>query len=508
MSIALQSADVERFRDLIEARIGLNHSDEKLGWLAGLMRRHMQARGLEEGAYLQWLAQAEVPDEVAPLIQDLTVAETYFFRHIEQLDALCQEAVPRLLNAHGHGMAGGLRILSAGCASGEEAYSIAMLLDDLHKDAGVPVQIDAVDLNPAVVAKARRARYAAWSLRETPSWARDRWFRQDARELTLDERIRARVRFDVANLNDDDAPCWHRGPYDVVFCRNVLMYFSTPRMEAVIQRLARVMRPGGYLFLGHAETLRGLQHDFCLCHSHGTFYYRLGMAGQVADQAARRNDTTRGSDWVQSIEQASRRVHELTRQAEQMHADWRALAPSVPPVASAVSHADIHAVLGDLQRERLDLAGQKLDALERTAPQDLDLRILRAALLLHAGQAAAARDLCAAMPVEGRRGADALHVQSLCQAALGDQPGAIVLDQAALRLDASFAMPRLHLGLLARRDGRLELARQELSRAHALLPQEDEVRVRLFGGGFSREMLVTLSHTELLACGGAPACGH
>src|SRR6185369_13742864 len=101
-----------------------------------------------------------------------------------------------------------------------------------------------------------------------------RWFTPVGRDFVLDDRVRASVRFEARNLVRDDPHLWQPNTYDIIFFRNVLMYFTPENAQAVIGRISRALRPGGYLFLGHAETLRGLSSDFHLRHTHDTFYYQ------------------------------------------------------------------------------------------------------------------------------------------------------------------------------------------------------------------------------------------
>ena len=129
-------------------------------------------------------------------------------------------------------------------------------------------------MNRSVLQKAEKARYSAWALRETPPPIKEKWFRRDGRELALDEQLRRTVHFKQANLASDDPALWQPAVYDVIFCRNVLMYFAPDQMRAAIARIAASLAPGGYLFLGHAETLRGVSDDFELHHAHDAFYYR------------------------------------------------------------------------------------------------------------------------------------------------------------------------------------------------------------------------------------------
>ena len=264
--------DVERFRTVLVRRLGLQFDDSKLGLLGDVLRRRTAQHQAGGGDYLTSLERAPPPGECDALAEELTVTETYFFRNHEQFDALAAIVLPDRLRRRGD--ARRLSLLSAGCASGEEAYSLAIAATEALPDSGWRAEIRAADLNPAALAKARRGRYSAWALRETSAEAKRRWFTPEGPLMAVDETVRAAVRFESANLADPDAKLWKAGAHDVIFCRNVLMYFSTEQRRAAIARLGQCLAPGGYLFLGHAETMTGLSDAFHLRHSHNCFYYQ------------------------------------------------------------------------------------------------------------------------------------------------------------------------------------------------------------------------------------------
>jgi len=490
----VSSSHIERFRDLVASRLGLQFEEARLGWLAEVLRRRMNARGQSAEPYLARL-QAEGPrSELAALAPELTVAETYFFRNIEQFHALRDSLLPAHLQACGTRRS--LRILSAGCASGEEAYSIAMTLHGL-----ADLLIRAVDLNPVVIEKAWQARYSDWALRETPPAMRQRWFRQDGRELVLNDAIRGAVTFEQRNLGEDDAELWQPGAYDVIFCRNVLMYFTPQGAQAVVARIARALVPGGHLFLGHAETLRGLSQVFHLRHTHGCFYYQLK---EGADQAPMPTPPQTGApatagptlaavvqssdSWIEAIGKAAERVRVLTD--VQAASDVAASAPKRWHLAQA---------LDLFQQERFAEALSLVRALPAETARDADVLLLHAVLLAHSGQLAMAEDTCHRLLAIDELNAGAHYVLALCREGAGDHRGAADRDQVAAYLDPVFAMPRLHLGLLARRSGDRETVRRELGQALTLLQQEDASRLLLFGGGFNRETLLALCRAELEA---------
>lgn len=509
MTAAIGAGEIERFRAAIAARLGLHFDEGRFGFLTDVLRRRFEATGQDGDAYLLRLDTRPATDEVTALARELTVPETYFFRHVDQYRAFAEIVLPERLGAQAAGRR--LRILSLGCASGEEAYSLAILVRDTLVDPAWDVSILGVDVNPAMIEKASRGRFSAWALRETLEDDRRRWFRADGRDFILDDAVRASVRFEERNLVDDDPRLWQQEAYDVVFFRNVMMYFAPDQAQRVVDRISRALCPGGYLFLGHAETLRGLSSDFHLRHTHGTFYYQRKERAERFSSASSwpselHHPTTASlaavaadaDTWVDAIRRASERVSALT----ESHRAERSRPSSSAVLAKPAW--DLGLVLELLRKERFADALAIVDALPAESGRDPDVLLLRAVLLTHGGQLAKAEDACRGLLEVDELSAGAHYLLALCQEGAGDRAAASHSDQVAAYLDPGFAMPRLHLGLLARRAGEHTVARQELGQALVLLQREDASRVLLFGGGFAREALVALCRTELLRCGGKP----
>lgn len=497
--------DIDRFRYAIVRKLGLHFDDAKLDFLGDVLRRRLGAVRQPADAYLAALESSYAGAEIGALAQELTVPETYFFRHTEQYRALAEVALPERMRVEGASKR--LRILSAGCASGEEAYSLAILVREAV-DPSWDVSILAVDLNPAMLAKARSGRYSAWSLRETPPDICRRWFTRDGRDFMLDASVRDAVRFEARNLAQEDAELWQPGAYDVVFFRNVLMYFTPDTQHAVIARLARSLKPGGYLFLGHAETLRGLSNEFHLLHTHGTFYYQ-NKAGTEHDSTVRAGRDPSHSaaraivplieesdSWVDVIRSAAERIENLTAPAQAVPARRPRRELAGTPIW------DLQTALDLLRQERFAEALETMKQLPAEAERDADVLLLSAALLTHTGELGRAEAACRRLLGVEELNAGAHYLLALCREGAHDRAGAVHHDQLAAYLDPGFAMPHLHLGLLARRAGDFATAQSELRQAQSLLQREDASRVLLFGGGFGREMLVALCEMELAACGG------
>lgn len=502
MSILATRSDLERFRSAIEDRIGLQFYDSRLTFLGEVLQRRLDALGQSSASGYIWnLEQGTSADEPSALARELTVGETYFFRNIEQFHVLADVVLPERAKVRGAG--GALRFLSAGCASGEEAYSIAIVARETFGDRSREIVVRAVDLNPTFLEKAARAWYSPWALRDTSAEIQRKWFRPKGREFVLDEEMRAAVKIEAANLASDDGGLWQPGSYDAIFCRNVLMYFSPSQMRAVIARIARSLAPGGFLFLGHAETLRGISNQFHLRHSHGTFYYELKDRADTCAETpsffpARVPLATiapaSSTAWFDAIRRASERVAKLV--PDRTIAD-REISP-------AAARWDPAPALDLLRKERFAEALAHVRTRPVTEASDPDVLLLEAALLAHGGQLVAAEDACLRLLVLDELNAGAHYVLALCREQSGHLQRAIEHNRVATYLNPAFAIPRLHLGLLAGRIGDRAGARRELKQALDLLKREDPSTLLLFGGGFSREALMAVCEAALKENGERP----
>jgi chemotaxis protein methyltransferase CheR len=486
------------FRAIIADRMGLVFEDDKSNQLDAVLAHRLAARGCTQDDYLAELAHSASIDELGAIAREVTVPETYFFRHLDQFEALREVALPAAISGPA-ARKKQLRILSAGCASGEEAYSIAILIREMGLDASWKVSIRAVDLNPAPLKKARAGRYAPWVLRETPAPLIKRWFSADGGAYLIDSEIRSAVTFEQRNLVDADDPLWAHAHYDIVFCRNALMYLSPEKMRDVVARISQALVPGGYLFLGHAETLRGVSDDLRLCESHGAFYYRRPGGNEQGQTVARaaiapasppptaRPHSPPSTDWMDVIDRASRYIGKLADETDR---------PPSDEATEAASRTAEH-LQSLLAEERFAEALEQIETALSVDPANPPLRLLRAMLLFHCGDAEQAATVAQSLLRHETLKAGAHHILSLCREKAGDLDGAREHDRAAAYADASFAMPRLHLGLLARRAGRRVEMRRELSQALVLLPRENAARLALFGGGFARQALIDLCASTL-----------
>jgi chemotaxis protein methyltransferase CheR len=514
MSLKLERADVHRFRALVGRRLGLEFDDSKLEYLADVLEQRLKTSdcsGLE--AYAHCIGD-NGREEWRALAEQLTINETYFFRYWDHFRAFFERVLEERVRVRRPAQK--LRILSAGCASGEEAYSLAILIREHLPDyAAFDIKILGVDVNLSMLEKAGRALYSPWSLRTTPEHLRQRYFHATGRDFQLDAAVAESVDFEEANLVEDDAKLWRPETYDLVFCRNVTMYFAPEVTRAVVDRIARALVPGGFLFLGHAETLRGVSQDFHLCHTHDTFYYQRrsgaeivangdGGAGAWAPSRAApaaeldANDST----WVDVIHRASERIALLAQHSPHLHASSKERPGAQHD--SLRQAWDLRAAIGMLEKERFGEALDLLKALPVDARLDPDTLLLRAVVLTNSGQLAEAEQVCKELLLLDELNAGAHYLMALCMEHAGDLGAALEHDRTAAYLEDGFAMPHLHMGMIAGRTGESSQARAELGKALRLLPREDASRILLFGGGFGREALTELCRSLVKKCKGAP----
>ncbi len=248
---------MKQIETLLRRRIGLDASAVGRAQLECLVRRRMHALGL--ASTRDYAAVLERPgSEWEHLLEAVLVRETWFFRERAAFRALTDLALGRWLRQPGRTF----RILSVACASGEEPYSIVMAL----LDAGVPPErftVEAVDLSARALAQAQRGIFSRNSFRGPIVAFRQRYFQLTPAGYRLDTRVRDSVRFEQANVLAETF--WKgRPPYDVIFCRNLLIYFDTETQRRTLARLCGLLQPDGVLFVGAAELALATAHGFAL----------------------------------------------------------------------------------------------------------------------------------------------------------------------------------------------------------------------------------------------------
>ena len=426
--VALSDEEFAQLRTLLARLAGLVFDESRRDSVAFCIAERLRATGAADvSSYLPLLDSA---DERQKLLDEVTIQETHFFRNPPQIRALRQHVLPELLReADAAGRR--LRIWSAGCSTGEEAYTIAMLLRELlPATAGWDVKVVATDVSERALQAARTGRYGGRALQLATPEDRDRFFtRGPGGTYDVRPEVRELVDFRHQNLVTDPVPFGADERVDLVLCRNVTIYFSRATTRELMRRLHACLRDGGYLFLGHSETLWQVSQDFRLV--------PLGT-GDDAAFVYRRLDERTGNRRAVLPDRRTQDVGPPQKVERRVRSRRTPPIVAVPPARAAGSVPAVRAALAEGQYDEavrladeliasapLDPAGFYLRGLALvTAGRDVDALVdLRKAVYLDPGsglahfllagtlerlddRAAAAREYLAAADTLGRRPGD------------------------------------------------------------------------------------------------------
>lgn len=253
---AMTSEEFRLLKDYVASKFGLKLESGRREALSLKLLPHLRQLRLstfsEYYAYLKFGPQAA--EELNTFISLLTNNETYFFREESQLNAFSQSILPALKEKKLRDGDKTLRILSAGCSTGEEVYTLAMLVLESGCFAwSWDVRITGIDVDYKAIAQAKKGIYAGRAFQSTPARYLKRYFNECSEGYQVNEAVRSITRFMVGNLLDVDL--LPEGGLDIIFCRNVLIYFGDETIKSIVENLAHSLRDEGLLFLGHSESL-------------------------------------------------------------------------------------------------------------------------------------------------------------------------------------------------------------------------------------------------------------
>ena len=283
------SRDLIRIRDLIYQVAGIFQADTKLRLLEDRCIKRVQALGVPGlHEYYECLTTKPIRQvELVNLLNEITIGETCFFRNQPQLDALRNVVLPHILTARKNMALNHLRVWSAGCSTGEEPYTLSMILmeESNVRLAGWTFDIVATDLNERSIAHAQAAKYGAYSTRNLTPYFRSKYFTASGEDLMVKPEVKKHVSISRLNLLDDIRMAFLKG-FDIILCCNVLIYFDVLSKRRVIQHFYNNLLPHGYFFLGHSESLYGVSEDFRLVHLPSATGYVKAEKRQVPQQVS------------------------------------------------------------------------------------------------------------------------------------------------------------------------------------------------------------------------------
>ena len=269
---AMEERDYHRFRDFLERASGIVLGEQRQYLVRSRLAPIMKEHGIDGlGLLMERMESGRSPGLKGLVIDAMTTNETSWFRDPAQFIALREQVLPEVLAKQSTR----LRVWSAACSSGQEPYTLSMAMQDLRAPLRLPAmtEIVATDIAPTMLRFATQAEYCCQSAqRGITEEQRRRYFEPVQDCWRVRPEIRARVRFREMNLLDSFAAL---GRFDIIFCRNVLIYFSADVKTRIVQRMADVLTPQGYLFLGASESLSGVSDRFEMQRGNGAIFYRL-----------------------------------------------------------------------------------------------------------------------------------------------------------------------------------------------------------------------------------------
>ena len=293
-AVAMQGSDAELklLQALVYQECGMHFDSRREHFLQDRLQRRLKECQLDSFySYYRLLISDQGRQELSKLLEDLTINETSFFRNKAQLDLFHHHILVDILQRKKEAGDFSLCFWSAGCSTGQEPYTIAMLVADAlqnHERSHISlpliwpkppipapwkIEITASDLNYSVLRAGQEGSYSESQMASVDYSYRLRYFDKVGERYVIKKAVKELVHFDFHNLKTNYLPQHN----DVIFCRNVMMYFDEPEQKRLVQKFARCLNPGGYLLVGHAESLRNLSEEFTLLYREsGTAYQHVG----------------------------------------------------------------------------------------------------------------------------------------------------------------------------------------------------------------------------------------
>ena len=473
-------ATLALFAQFIARTMGLHFSEERHFELSQKMLAVAREAGSDDlERYLLWLMSAPLSRELLDsLARALTIGETYFLRDPRSYQVLEEELLPGLI-AQRRRTDKSLRIWSAGCSTGEEPYSLAILLSRAIPDlAGWNISLVATDINPKALERARRGIYSRWSFRNAPPWLMDYFTRCEDGRFEIIPRIRDLVRFEHLNLADRESPSVGTDHLDFIFCRNVMLYFEPKQIERTVARFHGALRDGGWLFVGPTEVDQSLLQGFSYRLYPGAFVLKKGVEKQVfggghptpphcttPGGAAKGAKKVPGSHPPQAAAARTPSAVETPDgkpRARQPAEDSQPAAPAGYPEALALYQAGSYEQAADSVRHALDAGPLPAEALA-----------LGARAFANLGRFSEARKFCEQAIAADRLSAQNHYLLSIILEQQGDLAAAASSLKNVLFIDQDYLLAYLALGNLSRQVGDAGECERNFGNALRILERRD-----------------------------------
>jgi chemotaxis protein methyltransferase CheR len=475
-STPLTNEEHEKFHDFLIRYSGLHFERRNIRVLErGLESRMTALRIGSFNDYYEYLCQnMERRQELQKLLQLLTVGETFFFRYHAHFEALRSVVLPQLVSTAQQKQ---LRIWSAGCSTGEEPYSLAItIMESIPHWKQLDIKIIATDINNRSLSRAREGVYNAWKLRVTEKSCLAKYFKQIGESYVVRDEVKALVEFSYFNLQSP--PPSTGETFDIIFCRNVMIYFTTATTKKLVENFAVSLKPGGYLFLGHSETLSYISTKFERHLHDGGFYYRKKgeQPGKPVEKPALPAATVKVGRPSQPSAAALR-----TSPPE----------PELGPEVMFVKGMNL------LQQGDLPAAAAMFEKLLRIQPDHAGAILAQSRLHIAGGRIVEALACCNRALTCNDLLPDGYFLRGLLYEMLEQENEAMDEYRKAILLQMNFVMPHYQLGKLCFRCGDRKSGLRELKNSLKILEKCRRETVIPLSGGLSREVFIGQLREEI-----------
>lgn len=488
----------------LENRSGMVFDEDKKEKLALTLDRRIRSADFGSiDPYFDFIKSGAGRDELSDLISAITVGETYFFRDTNQWKAFNTVALPAVA-AERRKKERRLRIWSAGCSTGEEPYTVAIcLIENLPFVLEWDVKILATDINPEAIKKAKKGIFTGNSFRGGEEEYIGRHFHKTRKGYRVRNHVRGMVEFRRMNIVSPNGYPRGHTDFDIIFCRNMLMYYRPDICKKTVRDLIRSLKQNGYLFLGHAEGSSVKDTDMEPVYCCDTFIYRKSEKNSESSKSAkplkrRRIHKPRVKvkehalfSFVKSRKNAEKRTGGAEKNTIRLPEAWKNWRPAeikgedasklcYEKALACYFREDFRAAMHEISKEngkrRRNVQGLILKGLISINTSDFDVAGLCHRQALEISNILPEVHMLGAMIMEARK----------------DYAGAIAGSRTAIFLDRDFFIPWFRMGHIHQTRGEPEKSRRDFENALRVLDRDDRDRIRLFTGGISNKTLETV----------------
>ncbi|HXC93064.1 MAG TPA: CheR family methyltransferase [Geobacteraceae bacterium] len=473
----------QKFHDYLILHSGLHFERRNHKVLErGLDSRMTALRINSFSDYFEYLDKnRERRQELQKLLQFLAVGETFFFRYNAHFEALTRVVFPALIKADRNRS---IRILSAGCSTGEEPYSIAMALMGAIPDwKKRDIKIFATDINSRSLRGAREGVYSSWKIRVTDKSYLERYFYRVGESYVVNDEVKSLVDFSYLNLQlSDQLPA---SSFDIIFCRNVMIYFTTATTKKVVEKFAEALNPEGYLFLGHSETLSNISSRFERHILGGGFYY-----------------TKKNEAAVEAERPLARKLPSAQAAVDEKPVE-RIIPAAKPPLIEAIQDRkpDLEAIftagLNSMYQGNYPEAATLMRELLRLKPDHTGAIMAEGEIHLMCGRAEEALECFNKALSLNDLLAEGYFLRGFLFEMRDRVKDALDEYRKAVLLKMDFVMPHYNLGKLYFRSGDVRSCSREFRNSLKMLEKAGREAIIPFSGGLSREVFLEQLRSEM-----------